>query len=143
VCGTDACNNRDVDFNIRQAERYFTLLQGQIASALPQQHTTPPPATPAPATAPQAAPASQQHVWHTLQVMQAQLDQWRQQKDASEGQSIRHQQEHGQRPEHFAPDDAPFCNIVPVSPLSVELESAPWPTMGTTTPKSSSCSSKL
>jgi hypothetical protein len=33
----------------------------------------------------------------------------------------------GQRPEHFAPDDAPFCNVVPVSPLSVELESAPWP----------------
>jgi hypothetical protein len=75
----------DVDFNIRQAERYFTLLQGQIASALPQQHTTPPPATPAPAAAAQAAPASQQHVWHTLQAMQAQLDQWRQQKDASEG----------------------------------------------------------
>jgi hypothetical protein len=25
------------------------------------------------------------------------------------------------------PDDAPFCNIVPVSPLSVELERAPWP----------------
>jgi hypothetical protein len=77
----------DVDFNIRQAERYFALLQGQIASALPQQHTAPPPATPAPAA---AAQASQQHVWHTLQVMQAQLDQWRQQKDASEGQSIGH-----------------------------------------------------
>jgi hypothetical protein len=25
------------------------------------------------------------------------------------------------------PNDVPFCNIVPVSPLSVELESAPWP----------------
>jgi hypothetical protein len=24
-------------------------------------------------------------------------------------------------------DDAPFCNFFPVSPLSVELESAPWP----------------
>jgi hypothetical protein len=24
-------------------------------------------------------------------------------------------------------DDAPLCNIVPVSPLSDELESAPWP----------------
>jgi hypothetical protein len=24
-------------------------------------------------------------------------------------------------------DDAPFCNIVPVSPPSTELESAPWP----------------
>jgi hypothetical protein len=55
--------------------------------------------------------------------MQAQLDQWRKQKDASEGQSIGH----WQRLEHFAPDDAPFCNIVPVSPVSVELESAPWP----------------
>jgi hypothetical protein len=59
--------------------------------------------------------------------MQAQLDQWRQQKDASEGQSIGHRQERGQGPEHFVPDDAPFCNIVPVSPLSVELKSAPWP----------------
>jgi hypothetical protein len=24
-------------------------------------------------------------------------------------------------------DDSPFCNIVPVSPLSVELKSASWP----------------
>jgi hypothetical protein len=67
----------DVDFNIRQAERYLSLLQGKIASTLPQQHATPTPATPAPAAAAQAAPASQQHVWHTLQAMQAQLDQWR------------------------------------------------------------------
>jgi hypothetical protein len=59
--------------------------------------------------------------------MQAQMDQWRQQKDASEGQSIGHRQERGQAPEHFVPDDAPFHNIVPVSPLSVLLESAPWP----------------
>jgi hypothetical protein len=51
----------DVDFNIRQAERYFALLQGQIASTLPQQHT-PPLATPALVAAAQAAPASQQHV---------------------------------------------------------------------------------
>jgi hypothetical protein len=58
--------------------------------------------------------------------MQAHLDQWRQQKDASEGQSIGHRQEHGQRPKYFASDNAPFCNIVLVSPLSVELESAPW-----------------
>jgi hypothetical protein len=29
--------------------------------------------------------------------------------------------------EHFAPDDAPLHNVVPVSPLSVELESASWP----------------
>jgi hypothetical protein len=67
----------DVDFNIRQAEQDFALLQEQITSALPQQHTTPPQATLAPAAAAQAAPASQQHVWHTLQAMQAQLDQWR------------------------------------------------------------------
>jgi hypothetical protein len=59
--------------------------------------------------------------------MQAQLDQWRQQKYASERQSIGHRQKHGQGPEHFVPDNTPFCNIVPVSPLSVELESAPWP----------------
>jgi hypothetical protein len=59
--------------------------------------------------------------------MQAQLDQWRQQKDASEGQSIGHRQERGRPLEHFVPDDAPFLNIVPESPLSVELESAPWP----------------
>jgi hypothetical protein len=25
------------------------------------------------------------------------------------------------------PNDAPFCNIIPVSPLSVELESTLWP----------------
>jgi hypothetical protein len=31
-----------------------------------------------------------------LQTMHAQLDQWRQQKDASEGQSIGHRQERGQ-----------------------------------------------
>jgi hypothetical protein len=59
--------------------------------------------------------------------MLAQLDQWRQEKDASEGQSISHRQELGQAPEHFASEDAPFHNIVPVSPLSVELESALWP----------------
>jgi hypothetical protein len=59
--------------------------------------------------------------------MQAQLDQWRQQKDASEGQSIDHRQERVQAQEHFAPEDAPLRNVVLVSPLSVELESAPWP----------------
>jgi hypothetical protein len=59
--------------------------------------------------------------------MQTQLDQWRQQKDASEGQSIGLRQERGQAQEHFAPDDAPLRNVVPVSPLSVELESASWP----------------
>jgi hypothetical protein len=49
----------DFDFNIRQAERYFTLLQGKIASALPQQHSAPPPTTPAPAAVAEAALASQ------------------------------------------------------------------------------------
>jgi hypothetical protein len=51
--------------------------------------------------------------------MQAQLDQWRQQKDAFEGQIIGHQQEQGQMPEHILLDDTPLCNIVPVSLLSV------------------------
>jgi hypothetical protein len=32
-----------------------------------------------------------------------------------------------QTQKHFAPEDAPLHNIVPVSPLSVELESASWP----------------
>jgi hypothetical protein len=64
-----------VDFNIRQAERYLTLLQGQIAGTTPQQEPIPTPVAPAPAAAAQAAPGSQQHVWHTLQAMQAQLDQ--------------------------------------------------------------------
>jgi hypothetical protein len=45
----------------------------------------------------------------------------------SEGQSIGHRQERGQATEHFVPDDAPFRNVVPVSPLSVELETASWP----------------
>jgi hypothetical protein len=66
-----------VDFNIRQAERYLALLQGQIAGTPPKQQVIPTPATLAPAAVAQAAPASQQHVWHTLQAMQAQLDQWR------------------------------------------------------------------
>jgi hypothetical protein len=116
-----------VDFNIRKAARYLALLQSQITGTVPQQQAIPTSVAPAPAAAAQAAPVSQQHVWHTLQAMQAQLDQWRQQKDASEGQSISHRQKRGQAPEHFVPDDAPFCNIVPVSPLSVELESVPWP----------------
>jgi hypothetical protein len=79
-----------VDFNIRQAERYLALLQSQIAGTMPQQQVIPTPVAPAPTAAAQAASASQQHVWHTLQAMQAQLDQWRQHKDASEGQSIGH-----------------------------------------------------
>jgi hypothetical protein len=79
-----------VDFNIRQAKRYLTLLQSQISSTMPQQQAIPMSVAPAPAVATQAALVSQQHVWHTLQAMQAQLDQWRQQKDASEGQSIGH-----------------------------------------------------
>jgi hypothetical protein len=36
-------------------------------------------------------------------------------------------QERGQAQEHFTPDDVPLRNVVPVSPLSVELESALWP----------------
>jgi hypothetical protein len=136
------------DFNIRQAERCLALLQSQIAGTSPPQQATPTPIAPAPTPAAHTAPAAQQHAWHTLQAMQAQLDQWRQQKDASEGQSIGHRQERVQAQEHFAPEDAPLHNVVPVSPLSVELESAPWPrcfnantlpsTTGTTTPKSSS-----
>jgi hypothetical protein len=116
-----------VDFNIRQAERYLALLQSQIAGTTPLQQAIPTTVAPAPVAAAQAAPLSQQHVWHTLQAMQAQLDQWRQQKDASEGQIIGHQQERGQPSEHFVLDDAPFRNIILVSPLSVELESTSWP----------------
>jgi hypothetical protein len=116
-----------IDFNIRQAKRYLALLQSQIADTSPPQQAIPTPPSPAPTPAAHAAPAAQQHAWHTLQAMQAQLDQWRQQKDASEGQSIGRRQERGQAQEHFAPDDALLRNVVPVSPLSVELESAPWP----------------
>jgi hypothetical protein len=116
-----------IDFNIWQAERYLALLQSQIAGTSPPQQAIPTPTAPAPTPAAHAAPAAQQHAWHTLQAMQAQLDQWRQQKDASEGQSIGHRQERGQAQEHLAPEDAQLRNVVPVSPLSVELESAPWP----------------
>jgi hypothetical protein len=113
-----------IDFNIRQAERYLAILQSQIAGTTPPQQVAPTPPAPTPTPAAHAAPAAQQHAWHTLQTMQPQLDQWRQQKDASEGQSIGHRQERGQVHEHSAPDDAPLRNVVPVSPLSVELESA-------------------
>jgi hypothetical protein len=116
-----------IDFNIRQAERYLAMLQSQVAGATPPQQVAPVPPTPTPTPATHAAPAAQQHAWLTLQAMQAQLDQWRQQMDASEGQSICHRQERGQAHEHFAPDDAPLRNVVLVSPVSVELESAPWP----------------
>jgi hypothetical protein len=115
------------DFNIRQAERYLALLQSQINGTSPPQQATPTPLAPAPTPAAHATLAAQQHAWHTLQAIKAQLDQWRQQKDASKGQSIGHRQERGQAQEHFAPEDAPLRNVVPVSPLSVELESAPWP----------------
>jgi hypothetical protein len=60
-----------VDFNIRQAERYLTLLLGQITGAAPQQQAIPMLVAPAPAAAAQAASGSQQHIWHTLQAMQA------------------------------------------------------------------------
>jgi hypothetical protein len=116
-----------IDFNIKKAECYLVLLQSQITGTSPLQQAIPTPTAPALTLAAHAAPAAQQHAWHTLQAMQAQLDQWRQQKDVSEGQSIGHRQERGQAQEHFAPEDAPLRNIVPVSPLSVELESAPWP----------------
>jgi hypothetical protein len=66
-----------VEFNIRQAERYLTLIQSQIAGKTLPQQAIPMPVAPAPVAAAQAAPASQKHVWHTLQAMQAQLDQWR------------------------------------------------------------------
>jgi hypothetical protein len=58
-----------VNFNIRKAKWYLALLQSQIASTLPLQQAIPTPAAPAPAAAAQAAPVSQQHVWHTLQAM--------------------------------------------------------------------------
>jgi hypothetical protein len=48
------------------------------------------------------------------------------QKDASEGRASVTDRNAG-KGQNTMPDDAPFCNIVPVSPLSVELESAPWP----------------
>jgi hypothetical protein len=63
-----------VNFNIRQVERYLALLQGQIAGASPQQQAIPTPVAPASTPAAHAAPAAQQHAWHTLQAMQAQLD---------------------------------------------------------------------
>jgi hypothetical protein len=66
-----------VDFNIRQAERYLALLQSQIAGASPQQQAIPTPIAPAPTPTAHAAPAAQQHAWHTPQAMQDQLDQWR------------------------------------------------------------------
>jgi hypothetical protein len=83
-------------FNIRQAEQYLALLQSQIAGTLPPQQVIPAPPAPAPTPAAHAAPSAQKHAWHTLQAMQAQLDQWRKHKDASEGQSISHRQERGQ-----------------------------------------------
>jgi hypothetical protein len=66
-----------IDFNIRQAERYITLLQSQIVSTSPPQQAIPTPTAPAPTPAAHAAPTAQHHVWHTLQAMQAQLYQWR------------------------------------------------------------------
>jgi hypothetical protein len=84
-----------IDFNIRQAERYLAMLQSQIAGMTPPQQVAPAPPAPSPTPAAHAAPAAQQHAWLTLQAMQAQLDQWRQQKDASEGQSIGHRQDRG------------------------------------------------
>jgi hypothetical protein len=50
------------------------MLQSQIAGTTPPQQAIPTPVAPPPVAAAQAAPVSQQHVWHTLQAMQAQLD---------------------------------------------------------------------
>jgi hypothetical protein len=55
-----------IDFNIRQAERYLALLQSQIAGTSPPQQAIPTPTAPAPTPAAHAAPAAQQHAWHTL-----------------------------------------------------------------------------
>jgi hypothetical protein len=55
-----------IDFNIRQAERYLALLQSQIAGSSPPQQAIPTPPAPAPTPAAHAAPAAQQHAWHTL-----------------------------------------------------------------------------
>jgi hypothetical protein len=55
-----------VGFNIRQAEHYLALLQSQIVGTTPPQQAIPMPVAPAPVAAAQAAPVSQQHVWHTL-----------------------------------------------------------------------------
>jgi hypothetical protein len=67
-----------IDFNIRQAERYLAMLQSQIAGTTPPQQVAPTPPAPTPTPAAHAAQVAQQHAWHTLQAMQAQLDQWRQ-----------------------------------------------------------------
>jgi hypothetical protein len=64
-----------INFNIRQAERYLALLQSQITGTSPPQQVIPAPPAPTPTPAAHAAPAAQQHAWHTLQAMQAQLDQ--------------------------------------------------------------------
>jgi hypothetical protein len=63
-----------IDFNIRKVERYLTLLQSQIVGTSLPQKAIPTPNAPAPTPVAHAAPAAQQHAWHTLQAMQAQLD---------------------------------------------------------------------
>jgi hypothetical protein len=60
-----------IDFNIWQAERYLAILQSQIAGTTPPQQVAPTPAAQTPTPAAHAAPAAQQHAWHTLQAMQA------------------------------------------------------------------------
>jgi hypothetical protein len=66
-----------IDFNIRQAKRYLDLLQGQITSTSPPEQAIPTPPAPTPTPVAHTASAAQQHAWHTLQAMQAQMDQWR------------------------------------------------------------------
>jgi hypothetical protein len=63
-----------VDFNIRQAKHYLALLQSQITGTSSPQQVIPTLIAPAPTPAAHAASAAQQHAWHTLQAMQAQLD---------------------------------------------------------------------
>ena len=65
-------------------------------------------------------PVTQLPTWQTLQALQAQIDQLRQRREALEDVGS------GRRGTPIYLDDEPFGNIVPVSPLSVELENAPW-----------------
>jgi hypothetical protein len=58
-----------IKFNIRQAERYLALLQSQIAGTSPAQQAIPTPIAPAQTPVVHAAPAAQQHAWHTLEAM--------------------------------------------------------------------------
>jgi hypothetical protein len=56
--GCTARRSRYIDFNIRQAERYLSLLQSQIAGTSPPQQAIPTPTAPAPTPAAHATPAA-------------------------------------------------------------------------------------